>query len=231
MSLSALDLLELRGLPRDPKLLPLSEVDKPSEESHPSNKPSSSSSSGTLMASTTSPRRIDAPPCCGTASLSLQRPAGPGRHCMNSRSTETGSRTSPRTDFTQGYGRTQGSSGSHGLGGGTHSGIAAGAAAGPGATPAAGAAATGATAAAGATSAGSTMPGAGMSPSGTTGSRVPVTFHVGSCCVRPRAARSATGGSRGAIASSVHATIVAAAATANPARAQLPPTRETPIPG
>jgi hypothetical protein len=82
---------------------------------------------------------------------------------MNSRSTETGSRTSPRTDFTQGYGRTQGISGSHGLGGGTHSGIAAGAAAGPGATPAAGAAATGATAAAGATSAGSTMPGAGMS--------------------------------------------------------------------
>jgi hypothetical protein len=58
MSLSALDLLELRGLPRDAKLLPLSEVDKSSnitrhssalslslskagpEERDPSNKPS-----------------------------------------------------------------------------------------------------------------------------------------------------------------------------------------------
>jgi len=71
-------------------------------------------------------------------------------------------------------------SGSHGLGGGTHSGIAAcGASGAAAAAGAAGAAAAGEAPGAAAASPG----GAGTSPSGATGSRVPVTFQVGSCCV------------------------------------------------
>mmetsp|Transcript_1119 Transcript_1119/g.1854 ORF Transcript_1119/g.1854 Transcript_1119/m.1854 type:complete len:225 (-) Transcript_1119:167-841(-) len=72
-------------------------------------------------------------------------------------------------------------SGSHGLGGGTHSGIAACAAGDGGVSPDA-AGPAGAAATSGAVP-GVSSAGAGTSPSGATGSSVPVTFQVGSCCV------------------------------------------------